>query len=132
LFSSLSTAPARSIKDGSDTAIVSGVFSVVAVQAGLIVCLAGGLLAVSPEMGEAALSGGLSIVVPNAWFAWASTRRKPGEWLLMQGVVKFVLAVVLMGAALKSLAPDPLGFFSGVFVALVAHIAASARWQTTG
>jgi F0F1-type ATP synthase assembly protein I len=112
--------------------IVSGVFSVVAVQAGLIASLAGVLFVVSLPLCEAALSGGLSVLVPNAWFAWASTRRKPGGWLLVQGVVKFVLAIVLMAVALKSLSPDPLGFFSGVLVALVAHAAASFRWQTTG
>lgn len=83
---------------------------------------------VDPENGLGAALGGFAVVVPNAWFAWASTRRKPGEWLLVQGVVKFALTIALMAMVLKSLSPEPAGFFSGVIVALLAH-ALGGFWQ---
>jgi len=65
--------------------------------------------------------GGFTILLPNAIFAWASTRRRSGGWLLVQGVVKFLLSVVMMAIALRHVSPDPLAFFAGVIVALVAH-----------
>lgn len=82
----------------------------------------------NPDLGKAAFLGGLTVLVPNAWFAWASTRRRPGGWLLVQGVVKFVFAVVLMAVTLRTFSPEPLGFFGGVIAAVVAH-AAGGFWQ---
>lgn len=65
--------------------------------------------------------GGMAVLLPNAFFGWASTRRKPGGWLLVQGVVKFLLAVVLMATAFRAFNPEPRAFFAGVIVALLAH-----------
>ena len=81
-------------------------------------------------LGLAALAGGGSVLLPNAWFAWSSTRRKPGEWLLVQGMVKLMLTAVLMAVVLKSFSPQPAGFFSGVIVALLAH--AGAGYKAAG
>lgn len=106
----------------------NGAYRVVAVQ---LVALSGscGILAlVDPRTGLGALAGGFAVLVPNAWYAWASTRRKPGGWLLVQGVVKFVLTIALMAMVLKSLSPEPAGFFTGVVVALLAH-AVGGFWQ---
>ena len=65
--------------------------------------------------------GGVTILLPNVFFAWASTRRRSGGWLLVQGVVKFLLTVVLMAIAFRYLNLGPLAFFAGVSVALLAH-----------
>jgi F0F1-type ATP synthase assembly protein I len=71
--------------------------------------------------GVSMVMGGFSILLPNAIFAWASTRRRSGGWLLVQGVVKFLLSVVMMAIAFRHFSPEPLAFFAGVIVALVAH-----------
>lgn len=65
--------------------------------------------------------GGVAILLPNAFFAWASTRRRSGGWLLAQGVVKFLLSIILMAIEFRRFSPDPLAFFAGVIVALLAH-----------
>lgn len=81
--------------------------------------------------------GGVTILLPNAFFAWASTRRRSGGWLLVQGVVKFLLSVVLMAIVFRYLNPDPLVFFVGVIVALLAHaiggfwLQSQTRYQVT-
>lgn len=96
-------------------------FSVIAVQvsaiaaSGLVMMLWGLPSSVSMVL------GGVAILLPNAFFAWASTRRRSGGWLLVQGVVKFLLSIILMAIAFRHFSPDPLAFFAGVIVALLAH-----------
>ncbi len=105
-----------------------GAYRVVTIQALALTGVTAGLALAGSELGTAALLGGLTILMPNAWFAWASTRRKPGGWLLVQGVVKFVSTIIFMALVLKNLAPGPAGFFSGVIVTLLAH-AVGSYWQ---
>jgi len=102
---------------------------VIAWQVAVVVALAVVLFIMDIGLGKALLLGGMTIAVPNLVMAWASTRRKPGGWLLAHAVLKFVFATTLMAVALKSFAPDPLGFFGGVVAALVAHVIGSFRWQ---
>lgn len=98
-----------------------GAFSIIAVQGAAVVVSALGMMLWCLQSSGAMFLGGVAALLPNAFFAWASTRRKPGGWLLVQGVVKFLLSVVLMAIAFKGFSPDPLAFFAGVIVALLAH-----------
>lgn len=97
-------------------------FSVIAVQGLAIAIPALAMMLWGSPSSVPVVLGGITILLPNAFFAWASTRRRSGGWLLVQGVVKFLLSVVLMGIVFRYLTPDPLAFFAGVIVALVAHV----------
>lgn len=96
-------------------------FSVIAVQAGAVAVSALVMMFWGSPSSASLVLGGATILLPNAFFAWASTRRKPGGWLLVQGVVKFLLSVVLMAIAFRHLNLGPAAFFAGVSVALLAH-----------
>ena len=98
-----------------------GAFSVIVVQGSAIAVPALGMMLWGTLSSGSLVLGGLTVLLPNAFFGWASTRRKPGGWLLVQGVVKFLSSVVLMATAFRSFNPDPQAFFAGVIVALAAH-----------
>ena len=96
-------------------------FSVIGVQGAAIVAAALVMTLWGLPFGVSMALGGFTILLPNAIFAWASTRRRSGGWFLVQGGVKFLLSVVMMAIALRHFSPEPLPFFAGVIVALVAH-----------
>ena len=96
-------------------------FSVIAVQGSAIAVAAVAMMFWGSPLSVPMVLGGATILLPNAFFAWASTRRRSGGWLLVQGVVKFLFSVVLMAIVFRHLTPDPLAFFAGVIVAILAH-----------
>jgi F0F1-type ATP synthase assembly protein I len=82
----------------------------------------------------AALLAAVSVVAPNALFAWrvATGDRAPEQALdaarraLRQGVAKVVLTMVLIATAFVWFKPAPLPFFGMVVVLQVAHGVAGA------
>lgn len=114
-----------------DKTAEKSVYSIIGYQGAAVLLVAAGLGLWSSWFGASALAGGIAVLMPNAFFAWASTRRKPGGWLLVQGVVKFLFVIVLMAMAFRTLEPEPVAFFSGVITALVAHGIGSWRLYRT-
>ena len=96
-------------------------FSVIAVQVSAIAASSLVMMLWGLPFSVSMVLGGVAILLPNAFFAWASTRRRSGGWLLAQGVVKFLLSIILMAIEFRRFSPDPLAFFAGVIVALLAH-----------
>ncbi len=77
------------------------------------------LLSVSRFESLSALAAGLVCVVPNGYFAWATTNARSAPRLLGQGVAKFVLTVFFLAGTFAVMKPAPLGFFSA-FIAVQA------------
>ena len=102
-------------------------YSVVLTQWVALAVFAGATALWRPIEAQALLLGGASVALPNTLLAWAATRRKPGGWLLVQGLVKFFMTVVLMAAAMKFFSPSPPGFFGGLAAALIAHAVGGYR-----
>ena len=79
---------------------------------------------VAVEQAVAALLGSLVCIVPTAGFAVCAMRwRKPGP-IVLAGALKPLTIVGLMVAALVLARPEPLGFFAGLAMAHLAHLAA--------
>ncbi len=77
------------------------------------------LLSVNRFESLSALAAGLVCVVPNGYFAWATSTARSAPRLLGQGVAKFVLTVFFMAGTFALMKPAPLGFFSA-FIAVQA------------
>lgn len=90
-------------------------YRMVVMQGCAVLIAAVALLPVAREETWAALLAGAVSVVPNALYAWQSEReRSPGR-LVAFGLLRFLLTLALLGAAIALLRPAPLGFF-GAFV----------------
>ena len=112
----------------------NGPLRVVGLQAAVAVLVAALMLIWSADEAMSALWGGVAVVLPNAYFAWAATRplrtgaaaheavREAGK-LLGRWVVKIALTVALLVAAIVVADAGSLGFFAGLGVALLAQLA---------
>ena len=67
----------------------------------------------------AALAAGMACVVPAGLYAWRAQVERSASRFLVQGVLKFLLTVMLLAAGIILLEPAPAGFF-GTFVLLQA------------
>lgn len=73
--------------------------------------VAAGFALVDNSQAQAAVLAGMVYVLPGGYFAWRATvERSPGR-LLGHGIMKTVVTVSLMAAALAMFRPAPLGFF---------------------
>jgi len=87
-------------------------YRIVTLQAFAAIAAAAVMALISAEQAVAALLAGAVGVIPSGFLAWrVQVERSPGR-LLGQGVVKFVLTVVLMAMAFAWLKPASLGFFA--------------------
>ena len=107
-----------------------GSYKVVLLQLAVTVVLTLAFWAAGADQGRAALMGGLAVGLPNAYFAYVATSRRSAEGVLANGVVKFVLGLTLIAVALKVFEPPPLGFFSGLIGAILAHAVGGAGFST--
>jgi F0F1-type ATP synthase assembly protein I len=64
-----------------------------------------------------ALAAGMACVVPAGLYAWRASVERSATRFLLQGVLKFVLTLVLVAAFIVVLKPAAAGFF-GTFVLL--------------
>ncbi len=103
-----------------------GAYKVVLLQLAVTMILTLALWLWQAEQGRAALMGGLSMVLPNAFFAWVTTRRQSAEGVLVNGVVKLLIGLALIAFALKAFQPPPLGFFTGLVGVVIAHAVGGA------
>ena len=80
------------------------------------------LLLLSVEEAQAALLAGAAGVIPGGYLAWrAQVERSPGR-LLGQGMVKFVLTLLLMALAFAWFKPPPFGFFATLVLMQIMYI----------
>ena len=111
-----------------------GPLRVVGLQAAVTVAAAVLMLIGGVDEARFALLGGLAVVLPNAYFAWAATRPlrpRPDEreavlaagGLIGRWVVKIALTVALLVAAIVVADAGGLGFFVGLSAALLAPLA---------
>ena len=59
----------------------------------------------------AALAAGLASVAPAGFYAWRASRERSAVSYLLQGVVKFVLTLMLVAGSIIVLKPAAAGFF---------------------
>ena len=103
-------------------------YKVVFLQLGVALILTLGFWLFDAAEGRAALMGSLAVGVPNAFFAWVTSRRQSAEGVLVNGVVKFLMGLALIALALKLFQPLPLGFFSGLIGVVLAHAVGGAAF----
>ena len=97
-------------------------YRIVTLQACAAMIAAVCLLLLSVEEATAALLAGAVGVIPGGYLAWrAQVERSPGR-LLGQGMVKFVLTVVLMAVAFVWFKPPPFGFFATLVLMQIMYI----------
>ena len=98
------------------------------------------LLEGTKQAGSAVL-GGVVSVLPNAYFAWVTSR--PGRFaarspeleagrLLAQSVMKFVVAVVAMVIVIRTAAFEPFGFFCAFVAGWLVQLAAPLQLVAYG
>ena len=81
-----------------------------------------GLLFVSGAQSMAAVLGGGSVVLPNAWFAFRMHRTRRAGTILGLGVLKIILVVACLALALALFEPEPLGFFAALSWVLLVQV----------
>ena len=93
-----------------------------------------GFLFVGEAHGLAAILGGGSVVLPNAWFAFRMDRTRRAGTILGLGILKIVLVVACLALALILFKPEPVGFFMALSVSLLVQIigpmVGSRSWKT--
>ena len=92
-------------------------FRIVTLQLLTALVMAGCLLIWDSSQAAGALLAGVVCVVPAGYFAWRVKVERSASRVLLQGVLKFVLTVVLMAACIVVFKPPPAGFF-GTFMLL--------------
>lgn len=80
------------------------------------------LLVGSKDAWSGLLAGAVS-VLPNALFAWLTERQRSPGRLVAFGVLRFVLTILLLAAAVAALRPAPLGFFGTFMLVQLAFVA---------
>jgi len=94
---------------------------VVQLSTAVIASLLLGLKSAAYALG--AMTAGIVVLVPSAWFAWrVATRRETdpigeAQALLANGVGRLIATGVLMGVAIGWLEPEPFAFF-GTLIAM--------------
>ncbi len=96
----------------------------VALQLVTSLVTAAGFVLVDTSQAIAALLAGAVCIVPAAWLAWAMRRERSGRKLLAQGLMKFLVTVILMGFAFAWWRPPALGFFSALVLMQLMYVAA--------
>ena len=81
-----------------------------------------GLLFVGTAQSLAAMLGGGSVVLPNAWFAFRMHRTRMAGAILGLGILKIILVIACLALALALFEPEPAGFFAALAVALLVQI----------
>ena len=93
-----------------------------------------GLLILGTEQSLAAMLGGGSVVLPNAWFAFRMDRTRRAGAILGLGILKIVLVIACLALVLILFEPEPVGFFTALSVALLVQIigpmVGSRSWKT--
>ena len=107
-----------------------GTYKVVLVQLAVTVFATLAFWLWQPEEGQAALMGGLAMVVPNAFFARVTAQRRSAASVLVNGAVKFLLGIVLIAVAMKWFQPPPFGFFTALIAVMIAHALGGALIET--
>jgi F0F1-type ATP synthase assembly protein I len=86
------------------------------------------LLLVSVDQALAALAAGVVCILPGGHFAWRAEReRSPGR-MLGQGVVKFVMTLVLMVLTFAWIRPSALGFFATFGLMQAMYVLVPLKW----
>ena len=102
-------------------------YRVVGAQALAVFAVVLGMLFLGTKQAGSAALGGAAIVLPNAYFAWAVSRRLEGDLqgaarrVFGQGFAKFAMTVGLLAAVLGLADVEPLGFFGAFGMAVVSQ-----------
>ena len=106
----------------------------VIIQVASVFVIVLGLLFVGTAQSLAAMLGGGSVVLPNAWFAFRMDRTRRAGAILGLGILKIVLVVACLALVLILFEPEPVGFFTALSVALLVQIigpmVGSRSWKT--
>ena len=92
------------------------------VQAASVFVIVLGFLFVGVDQSLAAILGGGSVVLPNAWFAFRMRWTSRAGLILGLGILKILLVIVCLALALVVFEPEPAGFFAALSVALLVQI----------
>ena len=109
-------------------------YRIVGLQGIAVVAVALPMWLVGAAQAGSAVLGGLAVVLPNAYFALGAVRRtvpdgdaerlREARRLLGRGIGKWALTAVLLIAVFRFVSVEPLGFFGGLTVALLAQAVA--------
>jgi F0F1-type ATP synthase assembly protein I len=106
----------------------------VIIQVASVFVIVLGLLFVGTAQSLAAMLGGGSVVLPNAWFAFRMDRTRRAGAILGLGILKIVLVIACLALVLILFEPEPVGFFTALSVALLVQIigpmVGSRSWKT--
>jgi F0F1-type ATP synthase assembly protein I len=106
----------------------------VIIQVASVFVIVLGLLFVGTAQSLAAMLGGGSVVLPNAWFAFRMDRTRRAGAILGLGILKIVLVIACLALVLIVFEPEPVGFFTALSVALLVQIigpmVGSRGWKT--
>ena len=92
------------------------------VQAASVFVIVLGFLFVGVDQSLAAILGGGSVVLPNAWFAFRMHRTRRAGTILGLGVLKIILVFACLASALILFEPEPFGFFVALSLVLLVQV----------
>ena len=92
------------------------------VQAVSVFVIVLGFLFIDADQSLAAILGGGSVVLPNAWFAFRMRWTSRAGSILRLGILKILLVIACLALALALFEPEPAGFFAALAVALLVQI----------
>ena len=117
-------------------------YRIVGLQGVVVAAVALPLWMVGAAQAGSAVLGGLTVVLPNAYFALGAVRRaipdgdaerlNEARRLLGRGVAKWALTALLLVAVFRFVPVAPLGFFGALTAALLAQAVAPLVTPGTG
>ena len=102
-------------------------YRIVVAQALLGALSAAAFLIISPAQAHSALIATGCVFFPTAYYAWVTSRTLDASRLLAHGVMRMILAGVLMAVAIISVGIKPAGFFATFCIVQLAYLAPGSK-----